>query len=98
MEFSMRSDMVLVKKIEATPLSSVIETTFGDDDKVWYADVIATGPGRKAKKTGKVIPMEVIKGDKVMIGSHSGERHYMLDGEIGDLVVIREPDITAIVG
>lgn len=96
MEFSVKSDVVLVKKLDATKQSAIIETTYGDDDKTWFGEVIQVGPGRKNKKTGIRMPMAVSKGDKVMIGSYSGERHFMLDGQIGDLVAIREPDILAV--
>lgn len=95
MEYQAKSDIVIVRKIDETPLSDVIHTEYGQDDKTWYGTVVKVGPGKKNKK-GKITPMDVQEGDKVMLGSYTGERHFMLDGELGDLVAVREPDIMAI--
>ena len=96
MNLTARSDICIVRKLDDSQLSDTIKTIYGEDDKTWYGEVIKAGPGRRNKKTGRVMEMSVQAGDKVMIGSYSGERHFMLDGELGDLVAIREPDILAV--
>jgi len=96
MEYQATSDICIIKKRDNTPQSAVIETLYGVDDKIWYGDVLQVGPGKRNKKTGKRMPMTVQAGDVVAIGSYTGERHFMLDGEVGDLVALRETDVIAI--
>ena len=91
------SDIVIVKKVDETPLSEVIHTEYGEDDKVWYGDVVEVGPGKRNKKTGRRIPVGVQVGDRVMVGSYTGERHSMFEMDCGEVVAVREPDIMAVV-
>jgi chaperonin GroES len=56
-------------------------------------EVLAAGPGRKGDD-GKLIPMEVKVGDKVMYGKYSATE-VTIDGE--ELLVMRESDIIAVV-
>jgi len=55
--------------------------------------IVAAGPGRKGDD-GKVIPLEVKVGDKVMYGKYSATE-ISVDGQ--DLLVMRENDIIAVV-
>lgn len=95
MSYDMKSDIVLVEKIDAMPLSTIIEIDHGQDDQVWYGTVIAVGPGRMNPKTGRRTPVDVCPGDKVMIGSYTGELHF--PDEVKELVAVRERDIMAVV-
>ncbi len=85
-------DRVLVKRLEAE------ETTKGGiiipdtaKEKPQEAEVIAVGQGRVAED-GKVVPLEVKKGDKVLIGKFSGTE-VTIDGE--EHVILREEEILA---
>lgn len=63
-----------------------------DKQKPSIAEVIAVGPGKK-DDDGKLIPMNVKKGDKVVINKYSGtEVKY----EDTDYVIVRQDDILAI--
>ena len=85
-------DRVLVKRLEAE------ETTKGGiiipdtaKEKPQEAEVISVGKGRVGED-GKVIPLEVKKGDKVLIGKFSGTE-VTIDGE--EHVILREEEILA---
>ncbi len=85
-------DRVLVKRLEAE------ETTKGGiiipdtaKEKPQEAEVIAVGKGR-VTEDGKVIPLEVKKGDKVLIGKFSGTE-VNIGGE--EHVIVREEEILA---
>ena len=56
--------------------------------------VIAVGNG-KATKDGKVLPLEVKAGDRVLFGKYSGTE-VKLDGE--EHVILREDDLLAVLG
>ncbi len=54
--------------------------------------VVAVGSGKELKN-GKVHPLEVKAGDKVLFGKYSGTE-VKVDGE--DLVLLREDDVVAV--
>jgi chaperonin GroES len=54
--------------------------------------VVAVGSG-KAVKGGKVIPLDVKEGDKVLFGKYSGTE-VKIDGQ--ELVLLREEDVLAV--
>ncbi len=54
--------------------------------------VVAVGSG-KVVKGGKVIPLDVKEGDKVIFGKYSGTE-VKVDGE--ELVLLREDDVLAV--
>jgi chaperonin GroES len=62
-------------------------------EKPQEGEVIATGPGIKDEK-GKVVPMEVKKGDVVLYSKYSGTE-VKIDGE--EHLIIKESDVLAIV-
>ncbi len=85
-------DRVLVKRLEAE------ETTKGGiiipdtaKEKPQEAKVIEVGKGR-VTEDGKVVPLEVKKGDKVLIGKFSGTE-VTIEGE--EHVIVREEEILA---
>jgi chaperonin GroES len=55
--------------------------------------VMAVGSGKKDEK-GKVIPLVVKKGDRVLFGKYSGTE-IKVEGE--DVVIVREEDILAVI-
>jgi len=60
-------------------------------EKPQEALIIEAGKGRVTDE-GKVIPLEVKKGDKVLIGKYSGTE-VTVDGD--ELVIVREEEILA---
>ena len=87
-------DRVIVKRLEAETKSAggiVIPDTA--TEKPSKGKVIAVGTG-KIQEDGKVRPMAVKAGDKVLFGKYSGTE-VKVDGE--DLLVMREEDLMAII-
>jgi len=62
-------------------------------EKPVIGEIIAVGPGRKADD-GKLIPMDLKVGDKVLYGKYSGTE-VTLDGQ--EYLIMRESDIFAVV-
>jgi chaperonin GroES len=86
-------DRILVKRIESeakTKGGIIIPDTA--KEKPQEALVVAAGPG-KVNEDGKVTPMDVKKGDRVLFGKYSGSE-ITLDGE--EHLIIREEDVLAV--
>lgn len=62
-------------------------------EKPVIGEVVAAGPGRKSDD-GKLIPLEVKVGDKILYGKYSGTE-VTIDGQ--EYLIMRESDIFAIV-
>lgn len=88
------ADRVLVKpsKAEEKTASGIIIPDTAKE-KPMQGDVIAIGKGRVADD-GKVSPLEVKVGDKVLYGKYSGTE-VTFDGE--EYLIMRESDIYAII-
>ena len=87
-------DRVVIKRVEQeekTKGGIIIPDTA--KEKPVEAEVIAVGPG-KALKDGKISPIEVKQGDRVLIGKWSGTE-IKLEGI--EHVIVREEDILAVV-
>ena len=94
MKISPLHDRVIVKRLEEerkTAGGIVIPDTAAE--KPSQGQVVYAGPG-KTDDTGKVVPMGVKKGDKILFGKYSGQE-FKLNGE--DLLHMREDDIIGIV-
>ena len=87
------SDRVVVTmvEVEETTKSGIILTASAKE-KPQVAEVLAVGPG--AMQDGKLVPMTVKVGDKVITSKYSGTE-IKLDGT--EYVIISESDILAIV-
>ncbi|MDX3896324.1 co-chaperone GroES [Pusillimonas sp.] len=87
-------DRVIVKRLdnERTTASGIVipESAAEKPDQ---GEVIAVGPGKKADD-GKVTPVDVKAGDKVLFGKYAGQA-VKVDGE--ELLVIREDEILAVI-
>ena len=85
-------DRVLLKRLEEkeTVKGGIIIPDTAKE-KPQEAEVIAVGKGRVAED-GKVIPLDVKKGDKVLIGKFSGTEVTIDDTEH---VIVREEEILA---
>jgi chaperonin GroES len=86
-------DRVLLKRLEEQEVKRggiIIPDTA--KEKPQEAEVIAVGKG-KVNDDGKVVPLEVKKGDRVLIGKYSGTE-VMIDGE--EHIILREDEILAV--
>ena len=86
-------DRVVVKRIDAeakTPGGIIIPDTA--KEKPQEGEVIAVGPGGR-DEAGKLIPIDVKAGDKVLFGKWSGTE-VKLDGE--ELLIMKESDIMGV--
>jgi len=86
-------DRILVKRIE--PKEQVRGGIIIPDtakEKPLEGVVVAVGSGT-ILKNGKVVPMDVKAGDKVLFGKYTGTE-VKVDGE--DLVLLREDDVLAV--
>ncbi len=88
------ADRVVVKLVEAEEKTKTgIFLTASAQEKPQVAEVVAVGPGAR-DDNGKLIPMEVKVGDKVITGKYSGTEVKM-DGN--EYTIVKQSDILAIV-
>jgi len=88
-------DRVLVKRLETQEQvrgGIIIPDTA--KEKPQEAEVIAVGPG-KLLEDGKRSPMDVQKGDRILMGKYSGSEIKIEDQ---DYVILREDEILAVIG
>ncbi len=87
-------DRVVVKRLEQEEQvrgGIIIPDTA--KEKPQEAEVIAVGPG-KLNDNGERSPMDVKKGDRILMGKYSGSE-IKLDDE--DYVILREDEILAVI-
>jgi chaperonin GroES len=86
-------DRVIVKRLEEEKKSAGgIIIPDNAAEKPVRGEVLAVGPGKKGDD-GKLIAMDVKKGDIVLFGKYSGSE-VKVEGE--DILVMREDDIMAV--
>merc|ERR1712146_869321 len=93
MKFKPLHDRVVVKRLESDEKTSggiIIPDTA--KEKPSEGEVLAVGPG-EITEDGKLKPMNVKKGDKILFGKWSGTE-VKLDGD--DLLIMKESDIMGI--
>jgi chaperonin GroES len=87
-------DRVIVKRLDQeTKTASGIVIPEAAAEKPDQGEILAVGSG-KTLEDGKVIPLEVKVGDRVLFGKYSGQT-VKVEGD--ELLVMREEDIMAIV-
>ncbi len=94
MKFRPLHDRVLVRRIEAEEKTAggiIIPDTA--KEKPMEGEVIAVGPGAR-DETGKLVPLDVKAGDRILFGKWSGTEVKM-DGE--ELLIMKESDVMGIV-
>ena len=94
MKFKPLHDSVVVKRLESDAKTAggiIIPDTA--KEKPSEGEVIAVGPGEVAED-GKLKPMNVKSGDKILFGKWSGTE-VKLDGD--DLLIMKESDIMGII-
>ncbi len=86
-------DRVVIKQLEAeekTKSGIVLPTQ--SKEKPQEAEIVAVGPG--ANVDGKVVPMQVSVGERVIYSKYAGTE-VKVDGE--EYIIVKESDILAIV-
>ena len=94
MRFRPLHDRVVVRRIDAeekTKGGIIIPDTA--KEKPQEGEVIAVGPGAR-DETGKVTPLDLQPGDRVLFGKWSGTE-VRIDGE--DLLIMKESDIMGVI-
>ena len=94
LKFRPLHDRVVVKRIEAEEKSKggiIIPDTA--KEKPQEGEVVAVGPGGR-DENGKLIPIELKSGDRVLFGKWSGTE-VKLDGD--ELLIMKESDIMGVI-
>jgi chaperonin GroES len=94
MQFRPLHDRVVVRRLEAEEKTAggiIIPDTA--KEKPMEGEIIAAGPGSR-DETGKLVPLDVKAGDRVLFGKWSGTE-VKLDGE--ELLIMKESDIMGVV-
>ena len=87
-------DRVLVRRLEEEEVSKGgIIIPDSAKEKPAEGEIVAAGNGKKADD-GKIIPLDVKTGDKILFSKYSGSE-IKLDGE--EFLIMREDDILAVV-
>jgi chaperonin GroES len=94
MKFKPLHDRVLVKRVEQdTKTAGGIIIPDSVQEKPMEGKVIAAGTGAKSED-GKVTPLDVKAGDKILFGKWSGTE-VTIDGD--ELIIMKESDIMGII-
>jgi chaperonin GroES len=94
MKFRPLHDRVVIRRMEGedkTKGGIIIPDTV--KEKPQEGEVIAVGPGAR-DESGKLLPMDLKKGDRVLFGKWSGTE-VKIDGE--DLLIMKETDIMGVI-
>ncbi|OQX61804.1 MAG: co-chaperone GroES [Desulfococcus sp. 4484_241] len=93
MKFRPLHDRILVKRVEEeTKTKGGIIIPDTAKEKPIEGKVIAVGKGRVGED-GKVVPLEIKKGDRILFGKYGGTEVKM-DGE--EYLIMREDDVLGI--
>jgi chaperonin GroES len=94
MKFRPLHDRVLVRRIEEdTKTAGGIIIPDTAKEKPMQGEVVAVGPGGR-DESGKVVPLDVKAGDRVLFGKWSGTE-VKIDNE--ELLIVKESDILGII-
>ena len=94
MKFLPLHDRVVVRRIEEETKSAggiIIPDTA--KEKPMQGEIVAVGPGAR-DESGKLVPLDVKKGDKVLFGKWSGTE-VKIDGD--ELLIMKESDILGVI-
>jgi chaperonin GroES len=89
------ADRLIVKRVEEQEQKSVGGIIIPDTakEKPQEGQVVAVGRG-KLNEDGKVIPLDVKAGDRILFGKYSGSE-IKIDGE--EHLILREDDVLGVV-
>jgi chaperonin GroES len=94
MKFRPLHDRVVVRRLEAEEKTAggiIIPDTA--KEKPMEGEIVGAGPGAR-DETGKLVPLDVKEGDRILFGKWSGTE-VKLDGE--ELLIMKESDIMGII-
>jgi chaperonin GroES len=94
MKFRPLHDRVVVRRVESEAKTAggiIIPDTA--KEKPQEGEIVAVGPGAR-DEAGKLIPLDVKAGDRILFGKWSGTE-VKIDGE--DLLIMKESDVMGIV-
>ena len=94
MKFRPLHDRVVVKRVaeeEKTKGGIIIPDTA--KEKPMEGEIVAVGPGAR-DESGKLVPLDVKAGDRILFGKWSGTE-VKIDGE--ELLIMKESDIMGII-
>ena len=95
MAFRPLHDRVLVRRVEAEEKTAGgIIIPDSAKEKPAEGEIVAVGTGARSED-GKITPLDVKAGDRVLFGKWSGTE-VKLDGE--DLIIMKESDIMGVIG
>jgi chaperonin GroES len=92
--FAPLHDRVMLRRIEAeekTPGGIIIPDTA--KEKPVEAEVMAVGPGAR-DETGRIVPLDVRVGDRVLFGKWTGT-DVIMDGE--ERLIVKESEILGVI-
>ena len=93
MKFRPLHDRVVVERIDADAKSAGgILIPDSAQEKPSQGEIVAVGPGGR-DEAGKLIPIDLKKGDRVLFGKWSGTE-VKIDGQ--DLLIMKESDIMGV--
>jgi chaperonin GroES len=93
MKFRPLHDRVVVKRVESETKSAggiIIPDTAAE--KPQQGEIVAAGPGAR-DESGKLVPLDLKKGDKVLFGKWSGTE-VKIDGQ--ELLIMKESDVMGV--
>ena len=94
MKFRPLHDRVVVRRLEEdTKTAGGIIIPDTAKEKPMQGEVVAAGPGGR-DESGKVVPLDVKAGDRVLFGKWSGTE-VKIDNE--ELLIVKESDILGII-
>ena len=94
MKFRPLHDRVVVRRVESEERTAggiIIPDTA--KEKPQEGEIIAVGPGAR-DESGKLVPLDVKAGDRILFGKWSGTE-VKIDGE--ELLIMKESDVMGIV-
>jgi chaperonin GroES len=94
MKFRPLHDRVVVKRLEGeekTKAGIIIPDTA--KEKPQEGQIVAVGPGAR-DETGKLVPLDVKTGDRILFGKWSGTE-VKIDGQ--ELLIMKESDVLGVV-
>ncbi|MCK0209102.1 co-chaperone GroES [Starkeya koreensis] len=95
LKFRPLHDRIVVKRLDAEEKTAGgIIIPDSAKEKPSQGEVVAVGPGAR-DEAGKLVPLDVKAGDKVLFGKWSGTE-VKIDGQ--DVLIMKESDVLGIVG
>jgi len=94
MKFRPLHDRVVVRRVESEEKTAGgIIIPDSAKEKPQEGEVVAVGPGGR-DETGKLIPIDVGEGDRILFGKWSGTE-VKIDGE--ELLIMKESDVLGVI-